>query len=141
MWHDCMVLPSNGTSGRSYHLLPYEEWAASHAGRFIPRKAAMTPEHLQRSLGPTAFALYIAFRVNLRLFLTIVLTIVAIAAVMIAVINVNGGPISTDRHPELIASIVIAIVFWSLVLVGVVALVALYVRRAQWQRERRLFAG
>jgi hypothetical protein len=141
MWDDCMVLPSNGDSGRTYRLLPYEKWAGSHADRFIPRQAVMTPEHLRQSLGPTAFALYIAFRVNLRLFLTIGLTIVAMAVVMIVVIKFNGGPISTDQHPELIASVVTAIVFWPLVLAGVVSLVALYVRNAQWQRERRLFAG
>jgi hypothetical protein len=136
-----VVVPANGESGGTYHLLPHEKWAGSHADRFISRKAAITPEHLEKTLGPTAFALFLAFRVNLRLFQAIALTIVAVAGVMIVVINIDGGPISTNQHPELIASVVAAIVFWSLVLVGVCSLLAIYVRRAQWQRERRLYAG
>jgi hypothetical protein len=135
------VVPSNGESGGTYHLLPHERWAGSHADRFISRKAVITPERLEQTLGPTAFALFLAFRVNLRLFQAIALTIVAVAGVMIVVINIDGGPISTNQHPELIASVVAAIVFWSLVLVGVCSLVALYVRRAQWMRERRLYGG
>jgi hypothetical protein len=141
VWDHGVVVPSNGESGGAYRLLPHEKWAGSHADRFISRKAAISPEQLEQTLGATAFALFLAFRVNLRLFLTIALTIVAIAFVMIVVIQVNGGPISTNQHPELIASVVAAIVFWSLVLVGVCSLVALYVRRAQWMRERRLFRG
>jgi hypothetical protein len=136
-----VVVPANGESGGTYHLLPHEKWAGSHADRFISRKAAITPEHLEQTLGPTAFALFLAFRVNLRLFQAIAMTIVAVAGVMIVVINIDGGPISTNQHPELIASVVAAIVFWSLVLVGVCSLLALYVRRAQWLRERRLYAG
>jgi hypothetical protein len=40
-----------------------------------------------------------------------------------------------------VASVVAAVVFWSLVLAGVLSLVLFSVRTAQCQRERRLFAG
>jgi hypothetical protein len=134
-------LPSGGVSGKIYHFLPHEKWAASHADRFLPRWTPHTSEQLQQASGTVAFDLFVAFKVNLRLFIATALTIVAIAGVLIVVININGGPISTNQHPDVIASVVSEIVFWPLVLVSASSAVALYVRRAQWQRERRLFAG
>ena len=68
------------------------------------------------------------------------LAILAIAAVMIVVIKVSGGPISTDQHHRLAASVVAAIVFWSLVLVGVSSIALFAIRTAQFRREAGRFA-
>jgi hypothetical protein len=135
------MVRSGRDSARRYHLLPHERWATSHADRFISRKAATTPERLEHAFGPTAFPLFIASRVNLRVVQAIGLTIAVIAAVMVIMINVSGGPISTDQHPRLVASVVAAIVFWSLVLVGVFSLALFSVRTTQWRREVQPFAG
>ena len=141
LWQYDRVARSGRDSGGTYHLFAHERWATSHADRFVSRKAAATPERLEQTFGPTAFALFIASRANLRVVQAVGLTIVVIAAVMVVIINVSGGPISTDQHPRLAASVVAAIVFWSLVLVGLSSLALFSVRTAQWRREVQRFAG
>lgn len=132
---------SNGRSGSGNHLFPHERWAASHADRFLPRKATSTPERLEQSVGTTAFVLYIASRKDLRVAQVTELTIVVVAAVMYAVTRAGGGPVASDRHPYPGAVVATVVVFWALVLLGVFSLVLFSVRSSQSLRERRRSAG
>lgn len=120
-------VPQVGSSGAP-RLLPHERWVIARVRRrrLVIRDVSNSSSSLrEQTYRDAAMA-------NLRICLIACGIVLVTVVVMIGVIHMRHGPLSTTRDPDLGWSIAFACIFWLVALIGIVALALEIVRTIQW---------